>query len=82
LTKTRRTIQKDANQAAKEMLKGCRWLLIKNRENLSEGLQKSTCISEASPELNSFYKLREFSVGWSKSGTTLMDATTMALQKE
>jgi transposase len=35
LTKARRIIQKDADEKTKELLKGCRWLLVKNRENLT-----------------------------------------------
>jgi len=30
LTKARRAIQKDADEATKNLLKGCRWLLVKN----------------------------------------------------
>ena len=40
LTKARRAIQKDAEEATRELLKGCRWLLVKNRENLSEEQEK------------------------------------------
>jgi len=40
LAKARRAIQKDADEMTKEMLKGCRWLLVKNRENLSQEQQK------------------------------------------
>ena len=35
LTKARRTIQQDADETTKTLLKGCRWLLVKNRENLT-----------------------------------------------
>jgi len=34
LTKARRAIQKEADEDTKEILKGCRWLLVKNKENL------------------------------------------------
>ena len=60
LTKTRRAIQKDADETIKEILKGCRWLLVKNRENLTEEQQKKlSCMLEASPELKSCYELKE-----------------------
>ena len=60
LTKARRAIQKDADETIQEMLKGCRWLLVKNRENLTEEQQKKlTCMLEASPELKSCYELKE-----------------------
>jgi hypothetical protein len=35
LTKARQTIQHEANEAMKTVLKGCCWLLVKNRENLT-----------------------------------------------
>jgi transposase len=60
LTKARRAIQKDADETTKEILKGCRWLLVKNRENLTEEQQKKlTCMLEASSELKSCYELKE-----------------------
>jgi len=60
LTKVRRTIQKEADEATKELLKGCRWLLVKNRENLTEQQhQKLSRMLQASPELKSCYNLKE-----------------------
>jgi len=60
LTKTRRAIQKEADEATKELLKGCRWLLGKNQENLTEEQQqKLSGMLEASPELKSCYELKE-----------------------
>jgi transposase len=60
LTKARRAIQKDADEVTKELLKGCRWLLVKNRENLTEEQQqKLSRMLEASPELKSCYELKE-----------------------
>ncbi len=60
LTKARRAIQKEADAATQEILKGCRWLLVKNRENLTEEQQqKLTRMLEASPELKSCYELKE-----------------------
>jgi len=60
LTKVRRAIQRDADERTKELLKGCRWLLVKNRENLSEEQEKQlTAMLEASPELKTCYELKE-----------------------
>lgn len=60
LTKARRAIQKDADEKTKELLKGCRWLLVKNRENLSEEQEKQLAgMLEASPELKQCYELKE-----------------------
>lgn len=60
LTKVRRAIQKDADEKTKELLKGCRWLLVKNRENLSEEQEKQLAgMLEASPELKQCYELKE-----------------------
>lgn len=60
LTKARRAIQKDADEKTKELLKGCRWLLVKNRENLSEEQAKQLAnMLKASPELKQCYELKE-----------------------
>jgi transposase len=60
LTKARRTIQKDADEKTKELLKGCRWLLVKNRENLTQEQEKQLAgMLEASPELKQCYELKE-----------------------
>lgn len=60
LTKARRAIQKDADETTRELLKGCRWLLVKNRENLTEEQEKQlACMLEASPELKRCYELKE-----------------------
>ena len=60
LTKARRAIQKDADETTKELLKGCRWLLVKNQANLTEEQkQKLSRMLEASPELKSCYELKE-----------------------
>lgn len=60
LTKVRRAIQKDADEKTKELLKGCRWLLVKNRQNLSEEQEKQLAgMLEASPELKTCYELKE-----------------------
>ena len=55
LTKARRAIQKDADEDTKEILKGCRWLLVKNKENLkADEQQKLDKMLEASPQLQPF----------------------------
>jgi transposase len=60
LTKARRTIQKEADEDTKEILKGCRWLLVKNKENLkAEEQQKLRTMLEASPELKACYEFKE-----------------------
>jgi len=60
LTKARRAIQKEADEETKEILKGCRWLLVKNRENLNaEEQQKLRTMLEASPELKACYEFKE-----------------------
>jgi transposase len=60
LTKTRRAIQKDADEQTKEILKGCRWLLVKNRDNLTKEQQQDlTAMLAASPELKCCYELKE-----------------------
>jgi transposase len=60
LTKARRIIQKDADEKTKELLKGCRWLLVKNRENLTEEQEKKLAnMLKASPELKQCYELKE-----------------------
>jgi len=60
LTKARRAIQKEADEDIKELLKGCRWLLVKNKENLkAEEQQKLRTMLEASPELKACYEFKE-----------------------
>lgn len=60
LTKVRRAIQKEADENTKEILKGCRWLLVKNKENLkAEERQKLQRMLEASPELKACYEFKE-----------------------
>jgi transposase len=61
LTKARRTIQKNADEDTKDILKGCRWLLVKNKENLTaEEQQKLSKMFDASPELKTCYEFKEF----------------------
>lgn len=60
VTQLRRKIQNESTDDIKAILKGSRWILVKNRCNLSskeeEGLQK---ILESCPELGSLYLLKE-----------------------
>jgi transposase len=60
LTKARRTIQKQAAEATQAILKGGRWLLVKNRETLTdEERAQLTQMLAASPELKTCYELKE-----------------------
>lgn len=65
VTKARRTIQKQADEATKATLKGSRWLLVKNRENLSaEERPQLEAMLAASPELKACYELKEGFRDW------------------
>jgi len=60
LTKARRSIQNQADEATQAVLKGCRWLLVKNREDLKdEERPKLDAMLAASPELKTCYELKE-----------------------
>jgi len=60
LTKAQRTIQKEADEDTKEILKGSRWQLVKNKQNLkAEERQKLDKMLETSPELKACYELKE-----------------------
>ena len=60
LTQLRRAIQRKADQATKEILKGSRWLLVKNRSDLTlEEEARLLEILNASPELRDVYLLKE-----------------------
>ncbi len=60
LSKARRSIQNQADEQTKPVLKGCRWGLVKNRENLDAEAQASLEQAlAASPELNACYQLKE-----------------------
>lgn len=60
LNQMRRTIQRQADQLTQQQLKGCRWLLVKNRDELTaseeDRLQQvlATC-----PQLRTLYLLKE-----------------------
>jgi len=60
ITKVRRSIQKEADEDTQELLKGCRWLLVKNQENLkAEERQKLQHMLGVSPALKACYELKE-----------------------
>jgi len=65
LSKARRSIQNQADEETKALLKGCRWWLVKNNENLDEEeqaeLEKALA---ASPELKACYQLKEDFRNW------------------
>ena len=65
VTTARRTIQKQADEATQALLKGCRWLLVKNREKLTDEEQAQLDkMLEASPELKTCYDLKEAFRTW------------------
>lgn len=65
LSKARRSIQKQADQETKALLKGCRWWLVKNRENLDEEDRASLEQAlSASAELKACYQLKEDFRNW------------------
>ena len=60
ITKARRSIQSQADEETQALLKGSRWLLVKNYENLDE--EDQTDLERAltaSPELRECYQLKE-----------------------
>lgn len=60
VTKTRRTIQRQVDPQQKDQLKGSRWLLVRNQENLSEKQQaKLDTIYAVSEELKILHQLKE-----------------------
>jgi len=60
VTAARRQIQRAAPESEKAQLKGCRWLLVKNEENLTEAEQaKLVLLSEVSPALKQLHSLKE-----------------------
>ncbi|MEM7375783.1 MAG: ISL3 family transposase [Bacteroidota bacterium] len=60
VTKTRREIQRDASDEIKKQLKGSRWLLVKNQEDLSDDEQASLdSLYKLSPELKDLHLLKE-----------------------
>jgi transposase len=60
VTAARRAIQRNAPEAEKAQLKGCRWLLVKNAEDLSEEEQvKLEGMFAVSPTLKRLHELKE-----------------------
>ena len=60
LTQMRRTIQQQADEDTRQVLKGSRWLLVHNRKNLSdEEKSKLQKVLAASPQLRTLYLLKE-----------------------
>lgn len=60
LTQLRRAIQRRADEATQEVLKGSRWLLVKNRDELtSEEEVHLMQVLAVSPELRTAYLLKE-----------------------
>jgi transposase len=67
VTKARRATlrEKQADDATKALLKGCRWLLVKNAENLTaEEQAKLQAMLAASPALKTCYELKEAFRAW------------------
>jgi transposase len=60
LTQMRRAIQRQADEATRQVLKGSRWLLIKNRHELNpEEETRLLAVLAASPALRTLYLLKE-----------------------
>ena len=60
LTKARREVQRQAPDEVREALKGCRWLLVRNREDLTaEQCSQLEVACAACPELKTCYDLKE-----------------------
>lgn len=65
ITTARRTIQKQADEATQAVLKGGRWLLVKNREHLTAAeSEQLTQMLTVSPELKTCYELKETFRTW------------------
>jgi transposase len=65
VTKARRTIQRQADEATQAALKGGRWLLVKNREDLTAAeTEQLTQMLTVSPELKTCYELKEAFRTW------------------
>lgn len=60
LTQMRRAIQRQADEATRQALKGSRWLLVKNRSDLSPAEKERLLdVLAASPALRELYLLKE-----------------------
>ena len=60
LTQMRRSIQRRADELSQQVLKGCRWILVKNRDDLTpvEELRLQEILATC-PELRTLYLLKE-----------------------
>lgn len=75
VSKARRAIQKQADEATQETLKGCRWLLVKNAENLTEAERpRLQAMLACSPELKICYELKEAFRTWFNQSASRHDA--------
>jgi transposase len=75
VTKARRAIQKQADETTQEILKGCRWLLVKNAENLTDEEQpRLQAMLACSPELKTCYELKEAFRTWFNQSVNRQDA--------
>lgn len=71
LTTARRAIQKQADPATQEVLKGCRWLWVKNRATLTaDDQQRLEAVLTASAELKPCYDLKEAFREWFETAPT------------
>lgn len=60
LAEARRQIQRNADEETNAALKGCRWLLVRNRDSLSEQQRQQLQIAlEADADLRQAYQLKE-----------------------
>jgi transposase len=65
VTKARRTIQKNADETTQQILKGGRWLLVKNPDDLTaEEHSRLAAMLAASPDLKQCYELKEAFRQW------------------
>lgn len=68
LTELRRTLQNEAEQMDKHVLKGLRWLLLKNRDNLDESKNERARLQEAldlnEPLATAYYLKDDLSQIW------------------
>ena len=65
VTKARRTIQKNADEATQHILKGGRWLLVKNPDDVTdEERPRLAAMLAASPDLRQCYELKEAFRQW------------------
>jgi transposase len=60
IDKTRREIQREAEEYRRQELKGCRWIILKNEASLKEEEQERLAhLYEVSPELKRCHELKE-----------------------